>query len=286
MERLSEKQESVARHYNESIFNYESVRLSQHAPIELAITTRYLNKWIPDGATVADVGVGVGHYAELLARRGCWLYLIDISEKLLEAACARLKQLKLYKQVIGVYQASATDLNCLDTEGLDALLFLGPLYHLCMVEERQQAIREAYRVLKRDALLLAAGINRLAYFREQYRSIPQQVLTRKEFHQQLLQNGNVDPIHVPPLGYAHLTTCQELRQLLKAKFQEVTLTGVESFASPWPEAIKELASEEIEAWLDLIEETGRTPEGLGMSDHFLYIGRKATPSRTSYAALE
>ena len=26
--------------------------------------------------------------------------------------------------------------------------------------------------------------------------------------------------------------------------------------------------------LDLVEETGRTPEGVGQSDHFLFIGRK------------
>jgi hypothetical protein len=30
---------------------------------------------------------------------------------------------------------------------------------------------------------------------------------------------------------------------------------------------------EAEAWLDLIERTGQTAEGLGFSDHFLYVGR-------------
>jgi len=28
------------------------------------------------------------------------------------------------------------------------------------------------------------------------------------------------------------------------------------------------------AWLDLVEQTAATPEGLGQSDHFLFVGRK------------
>lgn len=279
MGQLHEVQESVARHYNNSGFEYESVRLSQYSPIEFAITTRYLYRWIPNGATIADVGVGVGHYAELLARRGCSIYLVDISQRLLESAYARLKELKLHERVVGVHLASATELDCLETGVLDAVLLLGPLYHLCSIEERQQVVKEASRVLKQDGLLFAAGINRLAYFRELFRATPQLVLSRKDFHKQLLQDGNVDPRHAPPLGYGHLTTCEEFRQLFAAEFHELTLTGVESFASPWPDSVTNLAPTEVEAWLDLVEETGKTPEGLGMTDHFLYIGsRKATTS--------
>ena len=70
MSSLDPVHKQVAQHYNDAGFAFESVRLPQHCPIEFAITTRHLNRWIPDDATVADVGVGVGHYAELLARRG------------------------------------------------------------------------------------------------------------------------------------------------------------------------------------------------------------------------
>ena len=30
----------------------------------------------------------------------------------------------------------------------------------------------------------------------------------------------------------------------------------------------------VEAWLDLVEANRQTSEGLGMSDYFLYIGKK------------
>ena len=79
---------------------------------------------------------------------------------------------------------------------------------------------------------------------------------------------------MPPLGYAHLTTCEEFRQLFENDFEEIILTGIESFTSPFPDTANSLSLEEIEAWLDLVEVTGNTPEGLGMTDHFLYVGKR------------
>ena len=268
-------QKSVAQHYNSALtFNYESVRLIQHATIEFKMTTRYLCRLIPNGAIVADIGIGVGNYAEILAKQGCSIYLVDISQRLLEAAYTRLREQNLHHQIIEIHNTSSTDLSCLQTESVDVILLLGPLYHLCLIEERERTIKEAVRVLKNNGLLFAAGINRLAYFREQFRNNPKDVLSRHSFHHQFLQDGKTDPFHVPPLGYAHLTTCEEFCQLFENDFEEIILTGVESFTSPFPNSTNSLSSEEIEAWLDLVEATGNTPEGLGMTDHFLYIGRR------------
>ncbi|MDJ0688216.1 MAG: class I SAM-dependent methyltransferase [Xenococcaceae cyanobacterium MO_188.B32] len=111
-------QQDVTRHYNSDLtFDYESVRLTKHAPIEFALTTRYLNKMIPDGAIVVDVGVGTGHYAEFLAKRDCniSIYLVDLSQRLLEAAYTRLKNCHCDRQILGIFNISATDLKPLLT---------------------------------------------------------------------------------------------------------------------------------------------------------------------------
>ncbi len=270
-------QQDVARHYNSDLtFDYESVRLTKHASIEFALTTRYLNKMIPDGSIVVDVGVGTGHYAELLAKRGCTIYLVDLSQRLLEAAHTRLKNCHCDRQILGIYNISATNLNPLKAGVCDAVLLLGPLYHLCSLEERKLAVAEVARILKPDGIIFAAGINRLAYFREQFRSHSQQGLSRQKFHQQFLKDGNSDPVNTPPLGYAHLTNSEEFLQLFTASFEQITLIGVESFTAPFPTTGNTLSQRELEAWIDLVEATGTTPEGLGMSDHFLYIGRRKT----------
>jgi hypothetical protein len=49
---------------------------------------------------------------------------------------------------------------------------------------------------------------------------------------------------------------------------------IESFVRGHEENLLRLSPQQAEAWLDLIEETGRTPEGMGMTGHFLYIGQK------------
>lgn len=272
---LNEHEARVGRYYDEVIFEAETRRLEQLFPVELAITARQLERWIPDEAIVAEVGVGGGQYSELLARRGCRLHLIDVSQRLLEMTLARLRESGLQTQLIGSNCASATELDCLPAQAFDAVLLLGPLYHLDTLAARQKAVREAWRVLKPDGLLFAAGINRLTYLRDLFHEAPHKVLARRAFHEQFLRDGNLDPEHAPPIGHAHLTTVAEFRALFADDFVETTLLAVESFSGPWQQSWTELPAEEAAAWLDLIELTATMPEAMGITDHFLYVGRRS-----------
>jgi len=238
------------------------------------MTKRMLDRWIPAGARVAEIGVGVGHYTEHLAARGCRIHLIDITQRLLDSTVVRLRNADLERQFAGVSRLSATDLSGIDRSSFDAVVLLGPLYHLCELSDRRRAVEEAAGVLKRSGFVYAAGINRLPYFRDLFRQRPQVAVERREFHHQLLNDGNVDPEHVPSLGFAHLTTAAEFRSLFAGLFDEVILAGVESFTAAWQPTLNGLPAEQADTWLDLVEQTGATPEGLGASDHFLFVGRK------------
>jgi hypothetical protein len=103
---------------------------------------------------------------------------------------------------------------------------------------------------------------------------PDQVVARREFHDRFLLDGNLDPAHAPPIGFAHLATLEEFRSLFRDGFEEIELMGVESFTSHWQKQLNDLTPAQQEAWLDLVERTGLTAEGLGQSDHFLYVGRR------------
>lgn len=154
------------------------------------------------------------------------------------------------------------------------MLLMGPLYHLRSLAERQRSVQESARILKRGGTLFAAGINRLSYLRDLFRMNPSLVSERVTFHQQYLRDGNLDPDHAPPIGHAHMTTATEFVTLFEGKFEEVVFLGVESFTTPWQKIFSDLPASEAELWLDLVEETGQTPEGIGQSDHFLFVGRK------------
>lgn len=253
--------------------NHEMERLEKFAPVEFAITKRYLLRFIPEGAVVADIGVGVGHYSELLASRGSHIHLIDVASRLLEAAHKRLTTAGLGECILSLTNASATDLPFLPDESCDAVLMLGPFYNLSLPQERRQAAAEARRILRPGGLIFAAGINRMTMLSWIYQDAPESILQEQQWLIPYSRTGDFPESEpgVPPIW--HLTTIAEFRADF-TDFQEMMLVGVESFARGHEENLLKLTPEQAEVWLDFIEETGRTPEGLGMTGHFLYIGRK------------
>ena len=277
---LTRHHELVGQSYNADLpagvrngINHEMERLEKFAPVEYAITKRYLLRYIPEAATVADIGVGVGHYSELLARRGSNIHLVDVASRLLDAAQARLTSAGLGEHILSITNASATDLSFIPDKSCDAVLMLGPFYNLSLLAERRQAATEARRILRQGGLLFVAGINRMTMLHWIFKDRPESILEEWAWLVPYARTGDFPEPEpgVPPIW--HLTTIAEFRADF-TDFQEMVLAGVESFARGHEENLLKLTPEQAEVWLDLIEETGRTHEGLGMTGHFLYIGRK------------
>jgi SAM-dependent methyltransferase len=279
MSNLAEHHDGLGKTYGTSGlvtygYDYEAVRLERHAPVEYAITMRYLARYVPDGTAVADIGVGVGHYSEQLARRGCTLHLVDVSQRLLDTTVARLREAGLAERIAGVHHASATNLDALPDACCDAVLLLGPLYHLGDAGERCQAIGEAARVLRPGGLIFAAAINRLIYLWDVLRDAPDSIAARKDFFDRYLWDGNFDPPVAGLPAVVHMATADEFRTELGAAFQCVLMAGTESFAGELGKEFLSASPESQAVWLDLVERTGTMMEGIGATSHFLYIGRK------------
>ncbi|HEY5001627.1 MAG TPA: class I SAM-dependent methyltransferase [Ktedonobacteraceae bacterium] len=253
--------------------NHEMERLEKFAPVEYAITRRYLLRYIPQAATVADVGVGVGHYSELLAHRGNNIHLIDVASRLLGAAQERLIKAGLQEHILSITNASATDLSFIPDASCDAVLMLGPFYHLSLPEERLQATSEARRILRKGGLLFAGGINRLTMLDWVYSDRPENIVAERAWLEIIMRTGNLQSSEEGVPAFWHTTTIAEFHANFPY-FQQIEFIGIESFARGKEEKLLKLSPEQQEVWLDLVEETGRTPEGLGMTGHFLYIGRK------------
>lgn len=109
----------------------------------------------PAPATICDVGGGTGHYAGLLAEQGYVVHLLDPVPEHVRRAAA--EHPRLASAVVGDGRALPWP-----DESADAVLLMGPLYHLTSREDRLQALREARRVLKPDGLLFAVIIPRWA----------------------------------------------------------------------------------------------------------------------------
>lgn len=111
----------------------------------------------PPPATVADIGGGPGAYALWLASLGYQVEHRDIVELHVEQLRARLGTGSLVSAAVG----DARRLDLADAS-VDAALFLGPLYHLVIYEERIQALTELCRVLRPGGMAFVAAISRWA----------------------------------------------------------------------------------------------------------------------------
>ena len=141
----------------------ERQRLSSgHGELEKVRTHVIFTRELPSPpAVVFDIGGGAGVHAFWLAQLGYQVHLIDPVE-------LHLEQARSYEASSGVRLASIGrgDARVLEIASAmaDAVLLLGPLYHLTERRDRIQALREARRILKPKGVLLAAAISRFASF--------------------------------------------------------------------------------------------------------------------------
>jgi ubiquinone/menaquinone biosynthesis C-methylase UbiE len=130
-------------------------------PLERARTQELIRRHIPKPpAVVLDVGGGAGAYSFWLTDLGYEVHLVDPVPLHVERArtvSARRAQGRLASVEVG----DARALSFADRRA-DAVLLLGPLYHLSQAADRASALREALRVLRPGGLLLAAAISRFA----------------------------------------------------------------------------------------------------------------------------
>jgi SAM-dependent methyltransferase len=125
--------------------------------LELERTKELLARFLPERARVADVGGATGRYAAWLVDRGHRVELVDPVPLHVEHARREAGEPPRF----GVHEADARELPFPD-DSFDAVLLLGPLYHLGERDDRLQALREAARVCRPGGVLCAAAISRVA----------------------------------------------------------------------------------------------------------------------------
>jgi ubiquinone/menaquinone biosynthesis C-methylase UbiE len=128
----------------------EDDRLEGHW-IERVRTQAVLDRVLPEPPLdVLDVGGGTGVHSAWLAERGHRVTLVDAMAEHVDQAAAR-----------GGFAAVVGDARALEhgDEGFDAVLLLGPLYHLTEPADRATALAEARRVLRPGGVLFAGAVS-------------------------------------------------------------------------------------------------------------------------------
>lgn len=245
--------------------------------VEKARTENILARFLPKPpATIVDIGGGAGAYALPLARQGYDVYLIDLVPlHIQQAKDAAKNQPKHPLKACMVGDARKIDLP---DSMADAILLLGPLYHLPDKNDRLKTISEAFRILKPGGLVFGVGISRYASFMN---GIIYGMLNDPEFAS-IVKEGMLTGYHKNPTNkLEYFTTAyyhqpDELKnEFATAGFNQVDVLGVEGPGWLMPHFDTEWENKDMQKMLlNFLEIMEKEPTLLGVSAHIMAVGRK------------
>jgi SAM-dependent methyltransferase len=220
-----------------------------------------------------DAGSGPGRYAVALAQAGHTVSLLDLSPHCLELAQEWASVAGVAGGIAEAVEGDVRDLSRWPEGRFDAVLLLGPLYHLLAPRERARCVREVHRVLVPGGLVVASAIARFTPARLALKYWPDQVGAPEL--RQALEEGAAPAVPGAAWTDAAYLLPQEMRRLFERRgFRTEALAAAEGFAAFQEDAVNRLSDAEWAAWLRLIVDTCTHPTLLGAAAHLLYVGRK------------
>ncbi|MEY9904898.1 ubiquinone/menaquinone biosynthesis C-methylase UbiE [Catenulispora sp. MAP12-49] len=256
----------IAAFYDEHYEEAERLRITAFGRLERERTKELLLRELPPApARILDVGGGPGIYAAWLASLGHQVTLIDPVARHLEQAAEYA--------TFTVEAGDARTLSAPDAS-VEAVLMLGPLYHLPDPADRAQALREAKRVAKPGGLIAAAFISRYSPLLDLASKLRINDDAMVDLLRPLRHNGANDFENGFTVAYFH--TVEEIRQDFHAAgLADPTIRGIEGPLFPL------LSSGLVEDNPDYFEAALRTarlaedhPDLLPASAHLLAVTRR------------
>jgi len=245
--------------------------------LELARTQELVLRYLPPPpAVILDVGGGAGIYACWLAGLGYEVHLVDLVPYHIEQARAASEA----QPNQPITSLSVGDARAVDRAGdsVDAVLLLGPLYHLTERADRVAALGEAGRLLTDGGLVFAAGISRFASALD---GLWREFLADPEF-ERIVERDLAEGQHRnPDARPGYFTTAYFHRpEELKAELEEAGLQHEATLAVEGPGCLLQDLEERWrdparrERLLKVVRWLETEPAVMGVSSHIMAIGQK------------
>lgn len=250
----------------------EATRLQRHQ-LEGEITWRYLEKHLPPTGRLLEIGFGTGFYTFALAERGYQITAVDLADEYVTRCNARAEELGLSGQ-IDFRTADARKLDGVPLHDFDAVLLMGPLYHLVLEADRTAALKSAYACVKPGGVIFSALLSRLGVLGNLIKENPSWI-EDQDHVRSLVQHGR-RPAGALKGGFrGYFVRLNEVAPMHETVgFRTLKIAGVEPAISADDDSYNKLEGKQRELWLDLLFEISGDQSMVASSRHILYIGEK------------
>jgi ubiquinone/menaquinone biosynthesis C-methylase UbiE len=225
---------------------------------------------------ILDIGGAAGVHSLWLARQGHEVHLIDpVAHHVTQARSASKAQAA--HPIASCEVGDARALARPDASA-DAVLMLGPLYHLVEPRHRERALSEAYRVLKPNGRIFAAAVSRFASLLSGMTygllSDPTFVnIVRRDLADGQHRNPTNNPLYFTTTFFHHP---DELKaEMASVGFTVDSIAAIEGPAMWMKNFEADWQNEETRSlMLELLRSVENEPAIVATGAHFLGIGRK------------
>ncbi|MBM7613799.1 class I SAM-dependent methyltransferase [Alkaliphilus hydrothermalis] len=265
--------EIVRKYYDENA-EQEWKRLQDpYSKIEFEGTMYLINKYFPKVGAVCDIGAGPGRYSIELIKKGYNTTLLEFSNKELEIAKEKIQELDLVAEAF--HCRDARDLSVFTDNQFDALLVMGPLYHLINKEDRRKVLEESYRVLKPNGVAIIAYINSWGAIKAGISEFPESYSNIDALYKYLGEQSLSADVGFTECYFT--TPPKALEEVADAGFDIVSYAGVEGFAAGFSNEIIKLYNENPEAYMNIVKasaENCESPQFRDATEHLHIVVHK------------
>jgi ubiquinone/menaquinone biosynthesis C-methylase UbiE len=257
---------TMARHYASGA---ELGRLENVNPLEFERTKLMLAEALPPTGRVIDVGGGPGAYASWLAERGYEVDLVDPISLHVQQADALGEHGRRFRTQLGDARALP-----FPDAAADAVVMMGPMFHLTEPADRQRALAETFRVLRPGgtAVVTAMGRYFLMFKEVVSNSIRDQAVLERILA--ITASGLRQSPDGPFPAYSHRPEDLE-REVAGAGFVDVRLHAIEGFFNLLGDLRYRLADPDSRAALfEVLQARQDDPIMTGLSGHLMATARR------------
>ena len=260
------------REFYNAAWDAEANRLERHQ-LEADITWRYLNLYLPPRCRLLEIGFGTGYYTFPLAKRGHQITAIDLADEYVTRCKAKAEELGLSNQ-INFRTGDARKLDGILRGEFEAVLLMGPLYHLLLETDRTATLRSAYACLKPGGIIFSALISRFGILGDLIKDNPSWIENQEAVWSHIEQGHR--PPNAPKGGFrGYFVRLEEIAPMHeRVGFHTLKIAGVEPAISANDESYNTLEGKQRDLWLDLLFEISAEQSMVASSRHILYIGQR------------